>query len=103
MLVVAKCNLGKVDLKAILVSGFPAHILQGSPGILLGVPHNSSSSCLLAVFRCVTYCFLVNCLEIFMDPCSHAFQPFSIVVYQLDTNSSDSVSVMVPLPGGCCS
>lgn len=38
---VAKCNLGKVNLKAMLVGGFLIHTLWGRSGALSGMPHDS--------------------------------------------------------------
>lgn len=65
-LYVVECNLGKVDLRAMLVSSFPSHT-RGDPVPLAGAPHDldtqllacSSSPGVIAIACCLraSLCF----------------------------------------------
>lgn len=72
---VAKCNLGKVNLEAMLVSGVLSHMPWDGLGALSGAPTTQLCSCLLAVLCCVsTHCFylpVAKHVQLSLDFCYH--------------------------------
>ena len=48
---VAKCNLGKVNLEAMLASGFCPQVVRGGLGLSQGHPVTHTRNRLLAAFR----------------------------------------------------